>query len=166
MFEAMRQAAFLAKLQTDGSARAARAARRSRWRRSTAPARSAWTAQIGSLEPGKRADLIAVSMAAARQTPMYDPLSHLVYVTRGDDVTTTIVNGRVLMRDRKVLTLNEADVLREARAMRRPGSRAAVAMSTMNVLLDAETIQARVRELAARSSATIPRARTSISSAC
>ena len=40
-------------------------------------------------------------MAAARQTPMYDPVSHLVYVTRGDDVRTTIVNGKVLMRDRQ-----------------------------------------------------------------
>ena len=48
---------------------------------------------------------------------MYDPLSHLVYVTRGDDVRTTIVNGRVLMRDRKVLTLPEAEVLADARAM-------------------------------------------------
>ena len=60
--------------------------------------------QIGSLEPRKRADLIVVSMRAARQTPIYDPVSHLVYVTRGDDVRDTIVNGRVLMRDRKVLT--------------------------------------------------------------
>jgi 5-methylthioadenosine/S-adenosylhomocysteine deaminase len=72
--------------------------------------------RIGSLEPGKRADLIVVSMASARQTPMYDPLSHLVYTTRGDDVRTTIVNGRVLMRDRKVLTLDEPAVLAEARA--------------------------------------------------
>jgi 5-methylthioadenosine/S-adenosylhomocysteine deaminase len=54
-------------------------------------------------------------MSAARQTPIYDPLSHLVYVTRGDDVRTTIVNGRVLMRDRKVLTLDEAAVLADAR---------------------------------------------------
>ena len=53
---------------------------------------------IGSLEAGKRADLIIVSMRAARQTPLYDPVSHLVYVTRGDDVRTTIVNGKVLMR--------------------------------------------------------------------
>jgi 5-methylthioadenosine/S-adenosylhomocysteine deaminase len=74
-------------------------------------------AQIGSLEAGKRADLIVVSMTAARQTPMYDPISHLVYVTRGDDVRTTIVNGRVLMRDRNVLTLNEAAVLEEARGL-------------------------------------------------
>ena len=63
--------------------------------------------------PGKRADLIVVSMAAARQTPMYDPLSHLVYVTRGDDVRTTIVNGKVLMRDR-----TGADAGRERRAGR------------------------------------------------
>ena len=42
-------------------------------------------------------------------------ISHLVYVTRGDDVETTIVNGKVLMRDGNVLTLNEADVLNAAR---------------------------------------------------
>jgi 5-methylthioadenosine/S-adenosylhomocysteine deaminase len=71
---------------------------------------------IGSLEPGKRADLIVVGLDAARQVPMYDPVSHLVYVTRGDDVQTTIVNGRILMRDRRVLTLEAAQVLAEARA--------------------------------------------------
>jgi 5-methylthioadenosine/S-adenosylhomocysteine deaminase len=65
----------------------------------------------------KRADVITVSMTAARQTPMYDPLSHLVYVTRGDDVKTTIVNGRILMRDRKVLTLDESRVLSDARTL-------------------------------------------------
>ena len=71
--------------------------------------------QIGSLEPGKRADLIVVNMTAARQTPVYDPISHLVYVTRGDDVRTTIVQGKVLMRDRRMLTLNEPAILDEAR---------------------------------------------------
>jgi 5-methylthioadenosine/S-adenosylhomocysteine deaminase len=55
-------------------------------------------------------------MTAARQTPMYDPVSHLVYTTRGDDVRTTIVHGRVLMRDRMVLSLDEAAVLRDARS--------------------------------------------------
>ncbi len=116
MFEAMRQAAFLAKLQTmDPRALPARTA----LEMATIEGARAlgMEAQIGSLEPGKRADLIAVSMTAARQTPIYDPLSHLVYVTRGDDVRTTIVNGRVLMRDRKMLTLNEAEVLSEARGM-------------------------------------------------
>jgi 5-methylthioadenosine/S-adenosylhomocysteine deaminase len=70
---------------------------------------------IGSIEPGKRADVIVVGMQSARQTPMYDPISHLVYVTRGDDVRTTVVHGKVIMRDRKVLTLNEGAVLAEAR---------------------------------------------------
>jgi 5-methylthioadenosine/S-adenosylhomocysteine deaminase len=69
--------------------------------------------EIGSLEPGKRADLLVVSVATARQTPMYDPFSHLVYVTRGDDVRTVVVNGRVIMRDRRVLTLDESAVLNE-----------------------------------------------------
>jgi 5-methylthioadenosine/S-adenosylhomocysteine deaminase len=72
--------------------------------------------RVGSIEAGKRADLIAVSTAGARQTPLYDPISHLVYVAHGDDVTTTIVNGRVLMREKKVLTLDSAAVLKEARA--------------------------------------------------
>jgi 5-methylthioadenosine/S-adenosylhomocysteine deaminase len=69
---------------------------------------------IGSLEPGKRADLITVSMSATRQTPSYDPVSHLVYVTRGDDVRTTIVNGKILMKDRQVRTLDRATVIADA----------------------------------------------------
>jgi 5-methylthioadenosine/S-adenosylhomocysteine deaminase len=73
--------------------------------------------QVGSLEPGKRADLIVVSMSGARQTPMFDPISHLVYVAHGSDVRTTVVHGRVLMRDRALLTLNERLVLTDARAM-------------------------------------------------
>jgi 5-methylthioadenosine/S-adenosylhomocysteine deaminase len=116
MFEAMRQAAFLAKLQTaDPRAVPARLA----LQMATIDGARALGMErtIGSLETGKRADVIVVSMAAARQTPMYDPLSHLVYVTRGDDVRTTIVNGRIRMRDRKVLTLDEARVLSEARAL-------------------------------------------------
>jgi 5-methylthioadenosine/S-adenosylhomocysteine deaminase len=47
---------------------------------------------------------------------MYDPVSHLVYVSRGDDVQTTVVHGKVLMRDRRVLTLDEAAVLRDGRS--------------------------------------------------
>jgi 5-methylthioadenosine/S-adenosylhomocysteine deaminase len=75
--------------------------------------------KIGSLEVGKRADLIVVSMTGARQTPMYNPVSHLVYVCRGGDVTTTVVNGRVLMRDRRMRTLDERVVLADARALAR-----------------------------------------------
>ena len=113
MFEATRQAAFLAKLQT-GDPRAVPA--RTALEMATIEGARAlgMDALIGSLEPGKRADVIAVSMTAPRQTPMYDILSHLVYATHGDDVRTTIVNGRVLMRERKLLTLDEPAVLSEA----------------------------------------------------
>ncbi|MGH9349815.1 MAG: amidohydrolase family protein [Vicinamibacterales bacterium] len=116
MFEAMRTASFLHKLTTNdpravgakvvlematiGGARALGMERR-----------------IGSLEPGKRADVIVVNMSTARQTPMYDAVSHLVYTTRGDDVLATVVNGAVLMRGRKVLTLDEPAVLAEARML-------------------------------------------------
>jgi 5-methylthioadenosine/S-adenosylhomocysteine deaminase len=116
MFEAIRQAAFVAKLQTmDPRSVPARTA----LEMATIDGARAlgMEREVGSLEAGKRADVITVSMTAARQTPMYDPLSHLVYTTRGDDVRTTIVNGRVLMRDRKVVTLNEAAVLSEARTL-------------------------------------------------
>jgi 5-methylthioadenosine/S-adenosylhomocysteine deaminase len=72
--------------------------------------------RIGSLEPGKQADVITVSMTGARQTPMFDPVSHLVYVARGADVRTTIVAGQVLMRQGRVRSLNRELVLRDARA--------------------------------------------------
>jgi 5-methylthioadenosine/S-adenosylhomocysteine deaminase len=116
MFEAMRQAALLHKLQS-GDPRTLPAADVLAMATREGAAALGMEKIIGSLEPGKRADLIVVSMSAARQTPMYDPLSHLVYTTRGDDVRTTIVNGKILMREGKVLTLNEPAVLAEARKL-------------------------------------------------
>ena len=113
MFEAMR-AGVAAQARKDGPDRD-QCARSSRWPRFEARALGMET-RIGSLEPKKRADLITVAASGARQTPMADPLSHLVYVIHGDDVRNTIVNGRVLMRDRKVLTLDEAAVVAEARS--------------------------------------------------
>jgi 5-methylthioadenosine/S-adenosylhomocysteine deaminase len=113
MFEAMRQASFLAKHAShDPTAVPARAALDLA---TIGGARAMGMERlIGSLEPGKRADLITVSMRATRQTPSYDATSHLVYVTRGDDVRTTIVNGKVLMKDRQVRTLDRASVIAEA----------------------------------------------------
>jgi 5-methylthioadenosine/S-adenosylhomocysteine deaminase len=115
MFEAMRQAALLHKLQS-GDPRAL-PAREVLAMATVEGARALGLEQLGSLEPGKRADVIVVSMDAPRQTPMYDALSHLVYATRGDDVRTTIVNGRLLMRDRKMVTLDEPAILAEARRL-------------------------------------------------
>ena len=114
MFEAMRQAAFLHKLTSnDPQAVSARTALELA---TIGGARVIGRAKdLGSLEPGKRADVIIVRMDQPRHTPMYDPISHLVYTTRGDDVDTTIVNGRVLMRGGKVLSLDEGAVLAAAR---------------------------------------------------
>src|SRR2546428_9635145 len=116
MFEAMRQASFLAKhAEHDPTVLPAQAA----LDMATIGGARALSMEriIGSLEPGKRADVIAVSVNTARQTPLYDPVSHLVYTTRGDDVQTTIVNGKVLMNERHVRTLNRDTVLAEARAL-------------------------------------------------
>ena len=115
MFEAMRQAAFQQKLVTmDPTAITAAEALEMG---TLGGARAIGRGQrLGSLEAGKLADLIIVGMSKARQQPLYDPISQVVYASRGDDVETTIVNGKVLMRDRKVLTLDEATVLRDARA--------------------------------------------------
>jgi 5-methylthioadenosine/S-adenosylhomocysteine deaminase len=114
MFEAMRQAAFQQKLVTmDPTAISAPDAMEMA---TIGGARVlGQQAKIGSLEPGKRADLLIVGMSKARQQPLFDPVSQVVYASRGDDVETTIVNGKILMHDRKVLTLNEATVLAEAR---------------------------------------------------
>jgi 5-methylthioadenosine/S-adenosylhomocysteine deaminase len=114
MFEAMRVAALLHKHENvDPRALSARTAVE------MATIRGAralgMDKRIGSLEPRKLADVITVSANGARQTPMYDAVSHLVYVIRGADVQNTIVNGRVIMRDRKVLTLDEKAVLAEGR---------------------------------------------------
>src|SRR5437016_14496508 len=114
MFEAMRQASFLAKHTThDPTAVPARAALAMA---TIGGARAlGMDREIGSLEAGKRADVIIVSTSSTRQTPMYDPVSHLVYVTRGDDVRATIVNGKVLMKNRQVVTLDRAAVIADAK---------------------------------------------------
>ncbi|HJS59839.1 MAG TPA: amidohydrolase [Vicinamibacteria bacterium] len=75
--------------------------------------------RLGSLEPGKRADLIVVDVSAARLHPMYEPVSHLVYAAKGADVRHSVIEGSVVMRDRRVLTLDEGAVLAEAEAWRK-----------------------------------------------
>jgi 5-methylthioadenosine/S-adenosylhomocysteine deaminase len=74
--------------------------------------------RLGSLEVGKRADLIVVDLAAPRLHPLYDAVSHLVYAAKGADVRHVVVEGKVVMRDRKVLTLDEPAVLAEVERLR------------------------------------------------
>ncbi|MVA99185.1 amidohydrolase family protein [Nitratireductor sp. CAU 1489] len=70
--------------------------------------------RIGSLEPGKQADLIRIDMSAPRLQPVYDPYATLVFSAMPDDVRDVMVAGSWLMRDRTVLTLERKQVLRDA----------------------------------------------------
>ena len=73
----------------------------------------------GSIERDKRADIVIVDLDSLHQTPMYNIYSHLVYATKASDVRTVIINGRVVMLDRALLTLNESAIKRDANAYRR-----------------------------------------------
>ncbi|MCY0902705.1 MAG: amidohydrolase [Firmicutes bacterium] len=66
---------------------------------------------IGSLETGKRADILFIDMDAPNMKPMYDVVSHLVYAIDAGNVDTVIIDGRIIMEDRQLLTLNESATL-------------------------------------------------------
>lgn len=74
--------------------------------------------EIGSVEEGKRADLVVVDLDALHQTPRYNLYSNLVYATKASDVRTVVIEGRVVMRDRRLLTLDEPLIKQRARAIR------------------------------------------------
>lgn len=73
--------------------------------------------EIGSLEPGKMADLIVLDLNQPHLTPVYNPVSHLVYAARGSDVIHSVINGRIVMQDRRLVTLDEAAVLDRMKAI-------------------------------------------------
>jgi 5-methylthioadenosine/S-adenosylhomocysteine deaminase len=70
--------------------------------------------EIGSIAAGKRADLITVSLAGAHAVPMYNVYSQLVYALKGSDVRDVIIDGKLVVEDRRVLTLDSGAVLAEA----------------------------------------------------
>jgi 5-methylthioadenosine/S-adenosylhomocysteine deaminase len=73
--------------------------------------------QVGSLEPGKKADLIGLDLERPHLTPLYNIYSHLVYAASAADVTLTMINGRVVMRNRELLCLDAERVMAEVRAI-------------------------------------------------
>ena len=71
--------------------------------------------ETGSLEPGKKADLVVITLDHPNAVPMYDVYAQLAYALKASDVETVVIGGRVVMRDRKLLTVNEAEAIAKAR---------------------------------------------------
>jgi 5-methylthioadenosine/S-adenosylhomocysteine deaminase len=74
--------------------------------------------RIGSLEPGKLADMVLIDLQAPDLTPLYDVYSHLVYAVKARHVRTVIVSGKIVVRDREMLTVDTEQVLSKAREFR------------------------------------------------
>ncbi|MFN8126945.1 MAG: TRZ/ATZ family hydrolase [Candidatus Nanopelagicales bacterium] len=109
MFAEMRLAALLGKaVARDGTAIDAHTA----LRMATLDGARAlgWDDEIGSLSPGKQADVIAVDLSAATHAPVYDVASHLVYVAGRDDVTDVWVAGRPVVVDRRCVHIADGEV--------------------------------------------------------
>jgi 5-methylthioadenosine/S-adenosylhomocysteine deaminase len=69
---------------------------------------------IGSIEPGKRADLITIRIDAPHAVPMYNVYSQLVYALKASDVSDVMVNGNTIVRNSKMLTVDAAPVMAKA----------------------------------------------------
>jgi 5-methylthioadenosine/S-adenosylhomocysteine deaminase len=67
--------------------------------------------EIGTIEPGKLADIVVVDLNSPHLCPVYDPISTLVYSAKGSDVRDVIVNGKVLMKDRKIISLDTEEIM-------------------------------------------------------
>jgi 5-methylthioadenosine/S-adenosylhomocysteine deaminase len=73
--------------------------------------------RFGSLETGKFADLILIDLGSEHLVPMYDVFSHLVYAVGREDVSTVIIHGRLVMRQRELLTIDEAEIMARTREL-------------------------------------------------
>jgi 5-methylthioadenosine/S-adenosylhomocysteine deaminase len=71
--------------------------------------------EIGSLEPGKKADIITIDLNQPHLTPLYEPCSHLVYAARGADVRDVIIDGRIVMRHRQLKNIDEQEIMAKVR---------------------------------------------------
>jgi 5-methylthioadenosine/S-adenosylhomocysteine deaminase len=73
--------------------------------------------EVGSLSPGRKADLIVIDLDQPHLTPLYDPYSHLVYAASGADVQTVMVHGQILVQDRKLMAFDLEETLAQAREL-------------------------------------------------
>ena len=71
--------------------------------------------EIGSIETGKKADVVTIDINVPELTPLYNVYSHLVYVVKGSNVSDVVVEGKIIMRDREILTVDVDEVLEHAR---------------------------------------------------
>jgi 5-methylthioadenosine/S-adenosylhomocysteine deaminase len=71
--------------------------------------------EIGSLESGKKADLIVIGLDRPNAVPMYEVYAQLAYALKGNDIETVVIGGRVVMRDHQLLTVKEDEVVPKAR---------------------------------------------------
>jgi 5-methylthioadenosine/S-adenosylhomocysteine deaminase len=71
--------------------------------------------EIGSLESGKKADVIVIGLSESHAVPMYDVYAQLAYALKGSDVETVVIGGRVVMRDHQLLTVKEGEAIAKAR---------------------------------------------------
>ena len=70
---------------------------------------------VGTLEVGKKADICIIDMNKPHLTPMYNEYSHLAYAVIGSDVDTVLINGRVVMRNRRLTTIDEREAMAKVR---------------------------------------------------
>jgi 5-methylthioadenosine/S-adenosylhomocysteine deaminase len=108
MFEEMRCAALLQKVEaTDPSVISAADV----FRMATEHGARAADIDAGTIDPGRLADLAIVNLRKPHLVPVHNIINSLVYCAKGADVETTIINGRIVMRDRELVTMNEEEIL-------------------------------------------------------
>lgn len=73
-----------------------------------------WDHEIGSIERGKKADLVILEFRKPHLWPLYNEVSHLVYATKASDVETVIINGRIIMENREIKTVKVEEVMEKA----------------------------------------------------
>lgn len=133
LFESMKYACATAKTAANDP-RALTAARALRMA-TVEGARAIGRTETGSIEVGKRADLITVDARQPHLAPLFDPEKALVYSARGADVRDALIDGRVVMRDRKVLTIDESALIAEAEEVaRRCAARAGIVLPAARVM--------------------------------